>query len=357
MSIPLIDKAFLPEYKALINGIEMSSMAIAAIIQVIIGVLAFSKLHRSQQHSPGRKIRREIVFLFCVSFMSALLYTIGNAVTIKLHMLHGRHDAVIVGWSINAFFYGIFFLNLLITLVTRLYVTFDNTDLSISKHTKYLFIVIFMLLFIFTLSVVTGFTLRRFHIEFGWTLYLSTYLVGILLYVVGCVLAVRLFVVNLSIIAKLQANTLRGSPRANPEDISLNETQCQLLRLSAKYVLLFFIALLASFLTIFFIFIVSSECAGLFVSADICVNMLCLYLQFAFASKHYQICCGCLDSRCRAVEVKRMKRIMHSEALSLHKQVIAMSNTMSNTSEKNSKDSVQTETIGTEESVHIEYRD
>merc|ERR1711941_120302 len=46
-----------------------------------------------------------------------------------------------------------------------------------------------------------------------------------------------------------------------------------------------------------------------FLTLDFCVNLWCMYLQFAFAKKHYMKCCGWCDERCRNFGLKRTQKI------------------------------------------------
>ena len=281
-------------------------------IQVYIGVLAYSKLHRSDSI-----IHRALVFVFCLSFTCTLLYTILLGTVIVLHMSNGLNAAIQIGYSISFFFYIAFGVILLLNLVIRLYLTFKQSALAMSNHTVSLFVVVFTTLLISGMLFVVGFTLFNCGQEFGWIFYLSTLFPHFLLYATGCALAVRLFVRNLSSVAKMQ---LSSPCSVNPEDISLNHQQQKLLYLSAKYILLFFVTILSSALTVVLTLIVSSKCSGLFMSVDCCVNLLCLHLQFAFATKHYQKCCGIFDSQCRSLVVKRAKRDLHREILSSQRE-------------------------------------
>merc|ERR1719244_876376 len=99
------------------------------------------------------------------------------------------------------------------------------------------------------------------------------------------------------------------------DSVSLNRHQQKLLELSAKYFLLFAISILTTVLNYGLMFVVSTQLYGLFVSFDLCINLFCLYLQFAFADGHYKKCCFCLDSRCRKATSNRMKRAIHRNAL------------------------------------------
>ena len=293
-------------------------MCIPLIIQVYIGTSVYRRVRE-----PETKIRPELIYLFFLCVVSTVLSTTSLAIfnVFKL-MSYSSHPAYPVFYFMGRFFYGAFLLILLLTLITRLYLTFNETALKMTKVTIHLFAIIFVLVFVSI--ILTNISLLSFATSsFNWTFFLCSWLPGFFVYIVGCALAVRLFAVNLSAVAKMQTVSQRDViPKA--KDISLNVKQEKLLHLSAKYILLFFIAIFST--AFFFILghIVSHELQGLFGSIDLCVNVLCMYLQFAFAVKQYGKCCGCLDSCCREMEMKRLKRNIHKDSLSTPGQLTTM---------------------------------
>ena len=314
MSVPLLDEAFLPEHRNLFAIIEISAAGIAIIIQLCIGTLAYSKLRRSECTTS-----RELVILFCLSLIFALLFLSTETAVNVFYLLYGSNPTIEFIDYVNGSLFFFFLLMILCTLVTRLYVTFKDSALRMSKSTLYLFIMLFVSLFILTILTFIGFTLAEFDItDHGTNLFLFSGVLSLILYIAGCAFAVTAFALNLWATAKLQVNSQRDVS-VNPEDISFNNMQLSLLHLSAKYILLFLVTILSTGLASFCVFIVSHELGGVFCSFDVCVNSLCIYLQFAFAANHYRKCCGCLDSRCRAVELKRAKTIIHKDSLSRQK--------------------------------------
>lgn len=317
MSIPFIDNAFLPEYEYVFNIVEISGAGIAFVVQLCIGALVYWKLRRSQT-----KISRELVIVFYLSFVCALLFTSGFGVSTALDMSYGSHPVMLIARSILLFFYGSFLLILLLNLVMRLYVTFQDTPLRMNQHTVQLFVALFVVGFVLIILGVIGRCLILFGNTFGSFLFFSTLFLGFSLYVVGSVLAVRLFVMNLSSAAKMQASSVGSESdlTVNADDISLNVRQQKLLHLAAKYILLFFVAILSTMVAWLCIIIVSFECGAIIMFIDFSVNLQCLYLQFAFATKHYRKCCKYLDLRSKAVVLRRAKLQMLSQSLSAQRQ-------------------------------------
>ena len=83
----------------------------------------------------------------------------------------------------------------------------------------------------------------------------------------------------------------------------------------AKCIFLSCIVILFNVLANVSVLATSYVCATMFASIDLCVNLLCLYLQFAFAENHHRKRCRCLDSRCESVVLSKKKRIVLKEAL------------------------------------------
>lgn len=317
MSIPLLDNTLFMEYESLSSIVTVVGMGMALIIQLRIGVLAYSKVCHSKS-----KIRAKLVVLFFIAFVCALLYTSCRVTTYTIDIWYGSHPAIPIIGSVSLFLYGLFLGTLLLNLVIRLYVTFRKSCLEMTRNIIILFVIIFVTLFVLLILVCVA----RTWLHHG--LYLLASLLFFILYIAGCALAVRLFVINLSAVAKMQSCANSPSPPSalsvdsvECDKISLNNKQLCYLYLSAKYVLLFFVAILLTCLAFICVFIISFECAGLFVSIDLSVNLLCLYLQFAFATEHYRKCCGCLDSCCRMMVVKQAKRRTQRESQNMEMEV------------------------------------
>ena len=316
MSTPLIDKAFLPEHENLINSINAFGYVIAFIIQCYIGGLLYSKLRRS-----GSKINPKLVFLFTLSAAFALLFTISCILIAVFLVVYGwPHLTIKYSISISSFFFWFFLSILLLTLFTRLYLTFRETIWKMNRRMITIFIIIFVFLFVSNIVAGLGNALYvHGHETVGWQLGWAAAYPSLFFYVVGSALCVRLYTSNLSANAKWQAESIEKEIE-RAESVSLNRRQLRLLNLSAKYILLFFLAVSSSIFSLALIRFVSYRARGAFASFDLCVNLWCLYLQFAFAEKQYQKCCGCLDSRCRAKQVNRIKKIMHKEHMELKRE-------------------------------------
>merc|ERR1712129_154396 len=88
----------------------------------------------------------------------------------------------------------------------------------------------------------------------------------------------------------------------------LNQSQHKFVKLTSKYLSLFVIAMLSSIVT-WVLVGVFYYIGGIFMGLDVCVNIVCLYLQHSSAQKHYAKHCSRLDVCCiRQIERKMMRR-------------------------------------------------
>ena len=212
---------------------------------------------------------------------------------------------------------GCFQLSLLVTLILRLYVTFKGSIFRMKSHIICLFTVILVswtiAFTLFTVAIIIFFEGN----ESGYTLSVYSFCIALLLYFVGSALAVRVFSRKLSKLARMVKKTPRS--KSKPYDLSrlpsLNEHQVRMLNVSAKYILLFLFAVFSTISSCVSMFILSMEMSGLFISLDFCINLFCLYLQFNFATEHYEVCCRCMDTRCRKLVAHRTRTVMHRESL------------------------------------------
>ena len=115
---------------------------------------------------------------------------------------------------------------------------------------------------------------------------------------------------NLSKLAMLRSNSVRDL-NITEDSILLDKHQQRLSDLSARYLLLFLIASASTVLCSVLSYLVLGNLAGVFISMDSCVNVVCLYLQFGFAQSYYNRFCGYCDRRCIVVISKRMRRSIY----------------------------------------------
>ena len=308
MGIPLIDHAFLPEHKTALYILEISVIGICLIIQLIIGFSSYSKSRRDP--NTGQKLK----FMFLISsLLVSTVSVLGATVNTLDWMSHAARQFVQYIYILCTF---MFYVTLLLTLCLRLNIVFKGTLYEMQNNVVSVFAIIFFILILSSILFVGGWALiLNDRVDVGWIIFLFSFCSFLTVYIIASFLSVRFFVSNLSKLAKSQADSQRGRP-LSANAVTLNAKQLNLLNLSAKYILLFFLAILSSVLTVAVTYVISTEMGIAFVSIDQCINLFCLHLQFGFAVEHYRKCCSCLDSRCRAAVLQRTKKAIHKESLS-----------------------------------------
>merc|ERR1712242_114149 len=92
---------------------------------------------------------------------------------------------------------------------------------------------------------------------------------------------------------------------------------------ASKFVLLYFVSILTTvtiWVTVICIAVTYPDAVwllDLLFTIDFGVNLFCLYTQFPFAVAHYNLCCGCLDSRFTHCVSARTKRAIHQNVHSV----------------------------------------
>ena len=300
--------------------VTLTGLGIATITQLFFGAFVFKKARGSEAN-----IRGDLAVLFWLSFLFALLYTSGYLAIWGICAVYPSDSVIYVMFCISELFWILFPFVLLVNLVTRLYITFKGSALAMSQNTQYIFIFMIVVLFMLIVFYWTAIIMALYgDTELGSFLAFISIFPTLSVYIIGSAFAVYRFVRNLSTIAKKQSNPPQGST-VDPGKISLNERQLTLLHLSAKFILLFFVSILSTIAAFLLTFVVSRYLNPLFWSFDFCVNLLCLFLQFGFASNHYQKFCGCLDTCCRTMVEKQTKMTLHRESIAMQHRIASES--------------------------------
>ena len=265
-----------------------------------------------------------VLFFLCFACSFSFLFF---CIAIIMNLMSSTWNATLfaITQCASTFAYWNFFTLLLAILVFRLHVTFSQTQLRMSSTKYWLFAVILVLLFVLPVVLIiltivvsanTEEEIQSIAVDYPWylPLVLALVLVFFVLFFIGSIFAVHLFVSKLHQLAEAQAGTPRVKESTKNGDSlpSLNRRQQKFIDLAARYMLLFAIATISSF---FFgeicvkAFGWKSGIRNVFFAVDYTVNIICVYLQFGFAGEHYRKCCGPLDACCRK---KLSKRAMNS---------------------------------------------
>eukprot|EP01084_Bolivina_argentea_P291031 500118_1 len=238
-----------------------------------------------------------IIFILCIIQAIVCLLPYSYRPNFPSLVLHGVHMT----------FYCLLILCLLAMLIIRLHFTFRTSHYRLSKLNIYILFIAYILVVIGSIVHVTEYMIALFSYRKHWnpneTEIITTGWIGpiaIILYIITSVYAIYLFTNKLIILAKQQVNT--------------NESGMHRLFYSAsKYAKILSVAICVTALSsiVWFIHVsvwkinyhkgvygywgaenaLMTQITVFILSIDCVVNISCLYLQFKFASKYYDMLC------------------------------------------------------------------
>jgi len=301
---------------ALVKGAgSISLVLISLTFQAAIGIRTIGKL-RGIERRQSVDIRLKV--LFGTTLIAASISTIASLVASTMVWITGDYPVICMPIFMVTTYY--FFISLLATLVLRLHITFSKSIFKMTRRKYSTFIFLFALLLVLAVMGIAAFG-RHETSDLWFHIGMMSFGLFFVSFFIGSALAVIFFVGNLSKLAKARVDAMRRLHVADNE-IALDEHQQRLSDLSARYMMLFFVAFLS---TILFVQLSNAlgavgghdEVAFAVATPDFCINLLCLYLQFGFARDDFHRCCGCLDRKCRAGVAKRARKVMHKHSVEL----------------------------------------
>ena len=297
---------------AVSNEISLVVKSLMLITQCTIGIIAVYKmLQRSQEQKVGSQIQT----LFICSWLCASICTTIGIIRVGTYfIIWSSYDKIIQCFYTTAI--GLFFMSLLATLAWRLHVTFNQSVYRMSPRIQYTFVISLILLLIGIIGISLSVFFYDTLLQWKRALIYSSS-VWLILYFCSSGLAVYVFACNLSKLAKSRSPSI-GSIGSHPKDIQLTKQQQDLSDLAARYIMLFLIAVVSTVLMQLLSYAVPlSALRTAFYDVDLSINMLTIYLQFAFARNHYLRCCGCCDARFKRIITKQNQRIILQQSLEL----------------------------------------
>ena len=323
------------------------TMLFIAITMAIVFLKSLSKL---------KKLNKMLRLLF-ISTITALFIYLISALSIPIICHQISEQISMIPMAIAILFYFITIINLLNTLLCRLYVTFNQSAYKIKNSGRYALNslnTITMLLFAISIimyisAIFLKPSTKKLIIEqrIAFAIYFAA--TGFSFYIITTAIIVYLFARNMLRLTRLRAtsvirvNSGSESPKAGTmggmfameiqrKATELNEKQTKFINNISRYVSLFTFSLLSTFMTMLSPLIAEafpSVFNGRFIylilmvgSIDGTVNMACLALQYSFATEFYYKYCiwiECCWKRLftvhmeRALEKKYMEEIQLSE--------------------------------------------
>ena len=190
--------------------------------------------------------------------------------------------------------YVILLLGIENTLLLRLHYTFKESIYKLTSRQSLTLVILFIILTIFAFAVASLYALYTAESvnigEYGYLSMLIVVAVGGILYLLATIYSMYLFARKLLILTKLRATSMKNVMDENA--LKLNKTQTKLIKQTSRYITLITIAMITSSITIT-IFIFWRSNTIMVAYFDCTINVICLYLQYPFATKYYDKYCGC----------------------------------------------------------------
>jgi len=299
-----------------------------------------------------KKMIWPLKMLFFFASTASISFTLLSITTITLCLTSYKKAALIVG-SMSTFIYAFLFLCIWANLILRLFVAFRGSmyKMTDTQRNGYLAVFAYLVLNAFATSVCQLLMLvgeglaPSIYVQFGLGV------VFMIVFAISSMVAVCSFVGKVFVLGKSRTKKqVKVFNEAEP--IALNKMQETLMHLSAKYVSLFLLASFSSAIAMFSGFYESASDIRIslfLVPFDCCVNLICIYLQYAFAEKQYLRFCSKLDWSCkrcmtagwvqsihtmrrdeRDLEVKEEKRIEMAIQMGVDKEIDTIAESANN---------------------------
>ena len=297
-------------------------ISICLICQLVIGFIA------------GRQMasHKNIQIQFKVTFGACLVFAIaGTIIHIPWSPIFSSSWNTITSVIVASFFWFCtfsFWTCLLLILVLRLRVVFSEF-MQMSNRMYAGFKCIFTVLLLINLFICIVFAMEAEYSTDTLTandIYSDEVLIILVilgfsflfLYLIGAVCAILFFLNNLRKLALSRRSSSRNLEAPNTEDIPLNDQQRSIINLASRYALLFIVAVSSDIVfTMLLYFAVPIDIRSVFFAMDFTINLICVYLQFAFSGEHYRRCCGCIHRRWRKRMGKIAKRAIRKHTIEL----------------------------------------
>eukprot|EP01084_Bolivina_argentea_P110102 196658_1 len=275
----------------------------AAVLVMIIIVTTISILHLLKMKNMNATLQ----WLFYLSAFGCCIVLISNIFQfIFCFTSNELSESSLIAGLVGMFGYLIYIDCILATLLVRLYTTFNESAYGMSDITRIIFIISMVVIAIVSITILIFNVLWFISIQVYWFLFVwFLIVVKFLLYAVCATSAVYMFSRNLFSLA------LQQTSQSCKNVSKLKASQQKMIHMSAKYVALFFIAIVFAVLSIIFFTLATFSLMSFHfhsIMLGICcsVNIICMYLQFSFASYFYGKYCRCVDECFK----KRMTRNM-----------------------------------------------
>ena len=191
------------------------------------------------------------------------------------------------------------------TLLARCYITFEASIYKMPRATLNALVALFAAILVLSaLVIVVAPFIDVWYVLWPLLLVLAAR------YFVSATWAVCIFEHNVFALAHSRVTTQQFEA---VEPVQLNHSQTRFVGMTAKYLLLFAVATVSTFVVVVALLVelipqAHSQITLVLLSLDSAVNIACLFLQYSFAAAHYERYCFGADACCKKAMARRLVR-------------------------------------------------
>ena len=244
-----------------------------------------------------KKLHINIKIQYYINCAASLVSIASGAFFVAINCdVNTYNDTHRIANSVFLFSYLVLLLGIQNIFLFRLHYTFRESVHRLTSNQLRILSILFISMNIFACACFVFYNLYLFDpanfSQFGYLLMFVASGIGGLLYIIATIYELYLFAKKLLILTQTSATSMKNVMDENA--LKLNKTQTKLLDRTSRYVSLIILAMISSFITII-LFISLNTPAIIFSFFDCTVNVICLYLQYPFATKYYDKYCGWIN--------------------------------------------------------------
>eukprot|EP01084_Bolivina_argentea_P099192 178306_1 len=197
--------------------------------------------------------------------------------------------------------------SMLAILFIRLHTTFKQSMYKISNLVKNTFILMYCVIIMTDITILI---IRALIIIGAVNNNSIKSFIGIIRWILYCVCAIGL----VSMFSKnLLSVALRQTSVNNVDNIVLKQTQKKMIDLTSRYVGLFAVAVLTTFIDLIVAYLAYFDYLPyvihlIMAPIDVLINAVCLFLQYSFAANYYKKYCACIHACFKKIITRNMMK-------------------------------------------------
>lgn len=271
-----------------------------------------------------------LVCYFCQSWLSTIIFFFAMSIALCLNTI-----LFYVCLTIVVFIYFCIGLPLiLITFVGRLHFTFNQSLYKTNESLLKTFCVVIFFIIVFNILYFVSLLIDWFIIDHEIIVIsgLVLFIFSMVAYLVLSITLIFMFITKLKLLLLSRKLTFHNRMNGNGAEIGISREQQELIVYVSKYTVISCFAFGSTFLMIVSLIVavlISDSYIALTVFRFVaCVdgvcNIICMYLQFPFASGNYYYVCGVCDGFCRRRLEWNTRRVLVGQISDVEKRKVKM---------------------------------